>query len=114
MSLLHEIRSQSEGVRKLMFGLSVFVTISIVGVIWFRSFENRIFALMNPSDEVQERFYAAKQSNDSLLADISGMFKSLRASIMTTFSSEDETKIVPKENSNPSGIVHPLPIQTDN
>lgn len=39
-----------------MFGLSVFVTVSLVGLVWFRSFQEDIYVLMNPDDGISKSF----------------------------------------------------------
>ena len=43
-----------------MFALSVIITISLVGIIWFRSFEEDLFVILNPDQNKQEQFYAER------------------------------------------------------
>jgi hypothetical protein len=48
-----------------MFGLSVVITVSLVGAVWFRDFQTDLYALLNPEEVQQERFLAQKEG-DSL------------------------------------------------
>ena len=43
-----------------MFGLCVITTISLVGLVWFRSFEEDIFVLINTDPVKQAQFYAER------------------------------------------------------
>jgi hypothetical protein len=79
MSLLEEIRQQPKHIRQIMFGLCVTITISMIGIIWYRSFEKNIFALLNPTEMQNQSQYA--QNNSGLLSDIGGIFSGLGASI---------------------------------
>ena len=47
MSFFHEIKKQSLVVRQIMFGLCAITTISLVGMIWYRSFETKLYVLMD-------------------------------------------------------------------
>jgi len=58
MSFLDDIKKQPRHVREIMFGLCVVITISLVGLVWFRSFEEDIFVLMNTDSVKQAQFYA--------------------------------------------------------
>lgn len=112
MSILDEIRRQSEGVRKIMFGLCVITTISLVGIVWFRSFEKNLFVLMNPSQEAQQKYFAQTGENQSLLGNISKTFKDFSASIGSLFNRSGSEKNInigssPEES---KGSVHLLPI----
>ena len=37
-----------------MFGLSVFITVLLIGMIWFRSFQKNLYVLMNPKDDFEK------------------------------------------------------------
>ena len=52
MSFLNDIKNQPQHTREIMFGLSVFITVLLIGTIWFRSFQKNLYALMNPPEEV--------------------------------------------------------------
>jgi len=52
MSFLNDIKNQPQHTREIMFGLAVFITILLIGMVWFRSFQRNLFVLMNPPEEV--------------------------------------------------------------
>src|SRR3989339_600730 len=79
MSILEEIRQQPKHIREIMFGFCVITTISIIGLVWYRSFEKNLFVLLNPSDTINQNQYA--QANSSLLGDIGSTFKDLSGTI---------------------------------
>ena len=79
MSILDEIREQPEHIRKIMFGFCVITTISIVGVIWYRSLEKNLFALLNPDEMANQPKYA--QTSSGLFGDIGSTFKDLGGTI---------------------------------
>lgn len=54
MSFLDDIKNQSQHVREIMFGLSVFITVMLVGIIWFHSFQRNIYVLLNPEDGLEK------------------------------------------------------------
>jgi len=87
MSLLNEIRNQSEGVRKAMFALSLIMILSLVGTMWFRSFQSNVYALLNTGEApAGEQSQFADQKNDAAndqtpFALIGSMFKGLGAQV---------------------------------
>jgi hypothetical protein len=84
MSILKEIHQQPEPVRHLMFLLSVIATVSFLGAIWLNSFQRDVFALMNPSDQYEARYYAqGKPSPFSPVAIANKGVDVLRAGIYT-------------------------------
>lgn len=54
--LLHEIRSQSEPVRRILMYLCVATSCSLVIFVWFRSTEARVVALLNADDQITNQF----------------------------------------------------------
>ena len=60
MSFLDDIKKQPRHIREIMFGLCVITTISLVGLVWFRSFEEDIFVLINTDPVKQAQFYAER------------------------------------------------------
>ena len=65
-----------------MFALCVIITISLVGMVWFRSFEKDMFVLLNPSQEAQDKFYAARdQRIPTVYANATKAFVNMRASV---------------------------------
>lgn len=37
-----------------MFGLAVFITVLLIGMIWFRSFQKDLYVLLNPEEDVEK------------------------------------------------------------
>ena len=60
MSFLDDIHKQPKYVREIMFAFCVVITVSLVGIIWFRSFEEDLFVKLNPEPEKQEQFFAER------------------------------------------------------
>jgi len=56
VSFLNDIKNQPQQTREIMFGLSVFITILLVGMIWFHSFQRNLYVLMNPEDGLEKAF----------------------------------------------------------
>lgn len=50
-----------------MFVLCVIITVSLVGIVWFRSFEEDLFVALNPQPEKQEEFYAERALREPTL-----------------------------------------------
>ena len=74
-----------------MFGLCVVTTISFVGMIWFRSFEEDLFVMLNPEKEKQERFYAERENRTpTVYANLTEAFVNMRASIYGAMGFLDE------------------------
>lgn len=114
MSLLKEIRSQSAGVRKAMFGLSVIALVSLAGTFWFRSFQTNLYALMN-ADEVGEETRLAErnqgdQGSQSPFAMIGGVFKDLGASMSGFLKNSSPSQATPSASPITSGKARSLPI----
>ena len=66
-----------------MFALCVVITISLVGLVWFRSFEEDIFVMLNPEPEKQEKFYAEREQRTPLIyANITRGLGSMRATLI--------------------------------
>ena len=115
MSLLDEIHKQPKHIREIMFGLCVVTTISLVGMVWFRSFEEDLFVLMNPEKERQDKFYAAReQRTPTVYANITKSFVNMRASIYNAmgFLENYSSKQVEVEKDY-EGNVNKLPISGD-
>ncbi|OGN23398.1 MAG: hypothetical protein A2918_01670 [Candidatus Yanofskybacteria bacterium RIFCSPLOWO2_01_FULL_42_49] len=54
MPFLSDIKKQPQHTREIMFGLSVFITILLIGMVWFRSFQQNLYVLLNPEEEVDK------------------------------------------------------------
>lgn len=68
-----------------MFGLAVFVTVLMIGMIWFRSFQRNIYVLMNPEEGIEKSlaveniptpslFGYIRQTTGNLKGLVSGLF----------------------------------------
>lgn len=101
MPLLDEIRKQPRHIREIMFGLSVITTLSLVGLVWASSFQNSMYALLNPAEEspASSRHLADEQSS-SPLALLGRFWQDMRASIVGLFEGGDagsgEERTVPE------------------
>lgn len=54
MKFFDDIKNQPQQTREIMFGLSVFITVLLVGLIWFHSFQRNLFVLLNPEDGLEK------------------------------------------------------------
>ena len=125
MSFLDELRKQPKHHRELMFGLCVVTTFSLVGMVWYNSFEKNLYVLLNPEEVTDQRNLAtanggapskagAENKNvPSLLGDIGQTGKDLKASCYNIFNLTGDDKkdnIVESPKDNDSGKVYVLPI----
>lgn len=78
--MLKDIQSQPQYVREIMFGLSVITTVSLVGMIWFHSFQKDMYALLNP-EEMNTQKFIAQENQKSLFGNLSGTFSDLGAAL---------------------------------
>jgi hypothetical protein len=46
--MFKEIRQQPENIRELFMWLSVFIVFSLIGIVWARSFQEKMIVLLNP------------------------------------------------------------------
>ncbi len=95
MSLLNDIRQQPRHIREIMFAFCVIITVSLVGLVWFRSFEEKIFVMMNPDPAKQDQYFAQRRENmPTLFASIQNSYKGLRAAVSGIFllGNEEETQ----------------------
>ena len=115
MSFLDEIRKQPSHVREIMFWFSVVITVSLVGMVWFRSFEENLFVMMNPEPEKQAKFYADRAGRTPVVyANVTKALGSLRATLYNSFGffndySSNEVKV----DEEYTGEVHKLPLSGD-
>ena len=118
MSFLDDIRKQPRHIREIMFSLCVITTISLVGMIWFRSFEKDLFVMMNPEPEKQARFFAERDKRTPLIyADVTKAFVNLRATMYGALGFLDDYNSsqvkVEKDDSEIKGETHMLPLSGD-
>lgn len=98
-----------------MFALCCVTTISLVGLIWFRSFEEDLFVLLNPEQEKQDKFYAEREKRTPLVyATISEAVVNLRATLYDALGFFDDygTKEVKIEEEY-KGEINELPLSRE-
>lgn len=115
MSLLNDIRKQPRHVREIMFGLCVVITVSLVGMIWFRSFEEDVFVMLNTDEQIQAKFYAERDKNAPIYANLVNAVGGLRAVLYDAFGFLDDYNSGGEINieSEFEGKVYKLPISED-
>ena len=115
MKFLEDIKKQPQHIREIMFGLCVVITVSLVGVIWFRSFEKDLFVMLNPEPDKQAQFFAEMDAHQPLgYADLSKALGNLRASVYNAFGfmknyNANQVDVEPEY----TGEVHSLPLSGD-
>lgn len=98
MSILEEIRKQPQHIRETMFALSVITTLSLVGVVWYNSFQKDFYALLNPEEVLEEKNLAEKDP-ESLFSDIGKSFTDVKAMFSGMLNGGNED-IKPAESGN--------------
>ena len=116
MKLLQEIRNQPEHIRHIMMWLCVVITFSLVALVWFRTTEARLVAMLHPSETLEapaadrfadrdlrkleeERILAVKKDHSlSPLASIRDSFNLLLATVGELFGSSQAELSRPSEN----------------
>lgn len=83
-----------------MFGLSVFITILLVGMVWFRSFQKNLYTLMNPETDVEKMLAVENASVPSMFGfiwqmagDIKGLVSELLSNPRPTTHSQQSDNI---------------------
>ena len=86
MSFLDDIKKQPRHIREIMFGLCVVTTISLIGLVWFRSFEKDVFVLLNTDPAKQAQFYGDRAGRTpTVFAAATKTFGNLRATMYSAF-----------------------------
>ena len=112
MSFLEDLRKQPRLHREIMFGLCVVTTISLVGMVWYNSFEKNLYVLMNPEEVSNQKNLAENTNLPSLMGDIGKTGQDLKATFYSifNFNSEDKNEnVIERTNANGSGKVYLLP-----
>lgn len=112
MSFLDEIRKQSRETREIMFGLSVFIAVMLVGMVWFRSFQKDIYVLMNPDQDVERMFAVDNAPAPSLFGFVwqtAGDIKGLVSGLINGNKEADNIDFE-KAKKEESGKVYTLPL----
>ncbi len=111
--IIQEIRNQPPHVRELATVLCTIVVVAIVGLVWFRSFQKDIYAMLNPDQQPQAQDKLFAQQSKSLFGSILQVFSDGKAQISNLFSNSSQTDITnnPTASTVPSNIqAHPLPV----
>ena len=115
MKLLQEIRNQPEHIRHIMMWLCVVTSFSVVALVWFRTTQARLVAMLNSPERLEapaadrfadrdlrkieeERILAAREESPSPLASIRNSFNLLRASLGELFCSSQQEVTRPTES----------------
>jgi hypothetical protein len=112
--IIHEIRNQPHHIRELATMLCTIAVVAVVVLVWFRSFQKDIYALLNPSDEpqAQDQFFA--QQSQSLFGSILSTLGSGKAQISAFLSGNGGESVIINNNNSVSGdsstAPHPLPV----
>jgi len=91
MSLLNDIRKQSEETREIMFYLSILITVLLIGMIWFRSFQKNLYVLMNPEGDVEKALAVQNTSVPSLFGFIGSSANEIKGLVSDFLGKEEET-----------------------
>jgi hypothetical protein len=111
MSFLHEIRKQPQHHREIMFGLCVVTTISLVGMVWYNSFQQNLYALLNPGQGVDQT-NLAQQTEPSMFGGVAQVGQDLKAAFLSIFNLTGGSKDINIVNTKAedSGRVYTLPL----
>ena len=95
-----------------MFGLCVITTISLVGLVWFRSFESTLLVLMNPETITEDGTMLAgeKENEPSLFASIGETFGDIKEAVAGLFTSDKNES---EEDEMIQGNSYTLPLSGD-
>ena len=95
-----------------MFGLCVVTTISLVGMVWYNSFEKNLYVLLNPGENADQKYLAENKNVPSLLGDIGKTGQDLKAAFLNIFNltGNDKKENVESGQDVDSGRVYMLPL----
>lgn len=96
-----------------MFGLCVVTTISLVGMVWYNSFQKNLYVLLNPGETTDQRNLAENKDMPSLLGDIGQTGQDLKAAFLNIFNltgNDKEDTIIDNTKSDESARVYTLPL----
>lgn len=109
MKFVDDIKKQPQHIREIMFGLSVFITVLLVGLVWFRSFQRNIYVLLNPEDGLEKALAIENVPVPSLFGFIwqtAGEVKGLVSELLGDEDAATDTGKIKVE----SGKVYTLPL----
>jgi len=99
-----------------MFGLCVVTTISLIGLVWFRSFEEDVFVLLNTDPVKQAKFYAERSGRTpTVYAAATNVLGNLRATMYDALGFFDDynSNVVKVEDEEYKGGAKQLPLSGD-
>jgi len=112
MSFLNDIKKQPQETREIMFYLSVFITILLVGMVWFRSFQTNLYVLMNPEEDAEKALAVENASVPSLFGFIWQTAGEVKGLVSGLFNSDANVANEHANDANKegSGKVYTLPL----
>lgn len=96
-----------------MFGLCVVTTISLVGMVWYNSFQQNLYVLLNPGENADQRYLAENQNTPSMFGDLGKTGQDLKAALFSIFNltgNDKKDNIIENPKTNDSGKVYTLPL----
>lgn len=117
-SVIHEIRNQPKHVRELATLLCTIAVVAVVGLVWFRSFQKDMYAMLNPEQAGaegggQDQLFA--QQSKSLFGSIFQILSDGKTQISSLFNKNqtDVTNGQASGDGSSDKATHPLPIVKD-
>ena len=115
MKLLHKIHAQPDHIRELIAGACTVVVVVIISMVWFHSFKQNLYTMLNPDQQVQNQFYANVSKPQSIFASIGHTIKDTFAAISDTFGNiKAGSQMINVESGNNAnggkGSAHTLPV----
>lgn len=94
-----------------MFYLSVFITILLIGMVWFRSFQKNLYVLMNPEEDAEKALAVENASVPSLFGFIWQSVGEVKGLVSGFLGDEVDTDgNLNRERKIESGKVYTLPL----
>lgn len=95
-----------------MFGLAVFITVLLVGMIWFRSFQKNLYVLMNPEEDVGKMLAVENTPVPSLFGFILQTTRNIKGLVSELFNGNTNITNEHMDNTNNVGgrKVYKLPL----
>ncbi len=119
MSFLDEIHKQPRHHREIMFGLCVVTTLSLIGMVWYNSFQKDLYALLNPGQEAGQNVLAQGKNEPSMFGGFKQAGVDLKAAFLSVFNltkdvsndkKDGQAGGIEKTKTDDSGKVYLLPI----
>lgn len=74
-----------------MFGLSVFITVLLVGLVWFHSFQRNLYVLLNPEDGLEKALAVESAPVPSLFSYIGQSMGEIKGLVFSLLDQEEST-----------------------